>query len=545
MKNKFILVVVFFFSFIKLNAQTQNITFIVSNPDSTPVYVFGSWNGWSNWPGTPMASIGGGQYSATVSMNSNSTYEYLFVNGTAPFAKEALDPAWSCTNGNVQYTNRTLSVGSADATYCSVFDSCVTCTPVPPPANVVITFQVQSPDSLPVYIFGSWTNWSNYPGTLMTAIGNNTYEAQVTLPPNTPFEYLYVNGGGQYAKETLDPSWSCTNGNAQYTNRIYTTPANNAIECKIWDSCGACFTPPPATVAMKFTVENPDSTPVYVFGSWSNWNNFPGDLMTSIGGGKYSVTLNLLPNATYEYLFVNGSQKEVLNPAWSCTNGNGQYTNRVLNLGSTNDSTCRKWASCDSCGSVVPSNVNVKFQVQSPDSTPVYVFGSWSNWSNFPGTLMTAKPNNIYEAIIPMGSNQDIEYLFVNGVGTKEILDPTALCTNGNTQYTNRTARINGSDTSFCAVWSKCMNCIPLGLAQLSKENFSVYLSENSFKVNCDYSNIADGITITDIAGKLVFKSDGKISLNRFLNTNLIHNSVYFVNVTIDNRSVTLKGITQ
>jgi hypothetical protein len=40
-------------------SQTQNVTFQVANPDSTPVYVFGSWSGWSNWPGDQMTDTNG------------------------------------------------------------------------------------------------------------------------------------------------------------------------------------------------------------------------------------------------------------------------------------------------------------------------------------------------------------------------------------------------------------------------------------------------------------------------------------------------------
>lgn len=49
-----------------LFAQTQNVTFQVSSPDSTPVFLFGSWNSFGNWPGTPMSDLGGGTWSVIV-----------------------------------------------------------------------------------------------------------------------------------------------------------------------------------------------------------------------------------------------------------------------------------------------------------------------------------------------------------------------------------------------------------------------------------------------------------------------------------------------
>ncbi|MFN5793430.1 MAG: hypothetical protein ACK455_01420, partial [Bacteroidota bacterium] len=169
------------------------------------------------------------------------------------------------------------------------------------------------------------------------------------------------------------------------------------------------------TQNVNFQVANPDSTPVYVFGSWSGWSNWPGDQMTDTNGdGIFEKTLNIASNTAHEYLFVNGvgPTKETLNPAWLCTNGNGQYTNRVLPLANSDTTVCVNWSSCSSCGTIVIPYVNVKFQVQNPPATPVRVFGSWSGWSNWPGTLMTFNASdNAYEATISVQSDSAVEYL--------------------------------------------------------------------------------------------------------------------------------------
>ena len=49
-----------------LFAQNQNVTFQVSNPDSTPVFIFGSWSNFGNWPGNMMSPLGGGKFSITL-----------------------------------------------------------------------------------------------------------------------------------------------------------------------------------------------------------------------------------------------------------------------------------------------------------------------------------------------------------------------------------------------------------------------------------------------------------------------------------------------
>ena len=335
-----------------LSAQTQLVTLQVSSPDSTPVFAFGSWTSFGNWPGNAMTNLGNNTWSITLPLASNTTYEYLFVNGTTPYAKEILNPTWPCTNGNATYTNRVLNLGNADTALCATWATCNSCTIIPPPANVIVSFQVENPDSLPVYVFGSWTGFGNWPGDLMTdANSDGIYDVNLTLPSNATYEFLYVNGVGP-TKEVLDPAWPCTNGNGQYTNRVLNVGNANLTSCNIWalcDTCGAVVTP---TVTVDFIVENPDSTPVYLFGNWNGFSNWPGTIMTPYGANAYKASLNLPQNSAVEYLFVNGNTsyaKEVLDPSWPCTNGNSTYTNRLLNIGSSNLIACNKWALCDPC----------------------------------------------------------------------------------------------------------------------------------------------------------------------------------------------------
>ena len=341
-----------------LFAQTQNVTFQVSSPDSTPVFVFGSWSGWTNWPGNPMTLVAPGKWSATLPIASSTIHEYLFVNGGAPYAKETLDPTWPCTNGNSLYTNRVLALGTADTSLCYTWNTCTTCPIAPPPTNVNVTFQVENPDSTPVYVFGSWSGWSNWPGDPMTdANGDGIYDVTLSMLASSTYEYLYVNGVGP-TKETLNPAWLCTNGNGTYTNRVLNLGATNTTLCNKWascDTCGAISIPP---INVTFKVENTDSSPVYVFGSWSGWSNWPGTLMTyNTTTMQYEAVISIPGSDTIEYLFVNGvgPTKELLDPTWPCTNADPVYTNRKAILGAADTSLCTKWETCDACG---PTSIN-------------------------------------------------------------------------------------------------------------------------------------------------------------------------------------------
>ncbi|MFN5346451.1 MAG: T9SS type A sorting domain-containing protein [Bacteroidota bacterium] len=518
---------------------TAAITFQVQNPDSTPVWVFGSWSGWSNYPGDAMTPIGNNTWEITLNLPVNSNFEYLFVNGTTPI-NEDLDPADPCTNGNSQYTNRTLSVGTTAATYCAQWATCNPCSSGP--AQVNVTFQVQNPTSTPVFVFGSWSGFGNYPGDVMTPIGNGVYSVTLALNANSNYEYLFVNGATP-SNEILDPAWPCTNGNSQYTNRTLAVGGADLTVCAQWQTCNSC-TSVPALANVTFQVENPDSVPVYVFGNWNGFSNYPGTPMTSIGNGIYEVTIQLGTNANYEYLFVNGATpvKEVLNPAWPCTNGNGQYTNRTLSLGATDTSVCSIWATCAACGTVAPVYINATFQVQNPDSTPVYLFGSWSGWSNYPGTPMTAIGNNTYEASIQLLENTNYEYLFVNG-GTpiKEVLDPAWLCTNGNAQYTNRVIVTPGVDVTTCSKWASCDPCSPTSVNEITAADLQLIYSNQGLLISSSKVKMVDQVVIFDLMGKQVFSSKSNVNTNSLMPVQFNSTGVYLVKLTIDNQVMTFK----
>ena len=303
----------------------------------------------------------------------------------------------------------------------------------------------------------------------------------------------------------------------------------------------------PTSINVTFQVQNPDSTNVYVFGSWSNWGNWPGDPMTSIGNNTYTATLTLAPNSNFEFLYVNGNApvKEVLNPAWSCTNNNPQYTNRVLALSSLDTTLCFEWASCLACGSAPIDSITVTFKVQNPDSIPVYVFGNWSNWSNWPGTPMTTTGNNIYETTMRLKSNQNVEYLFVNGVGpTKEVLDPSWSCTNGNTQYTNRLSALSGTaDTTICFLWNHCLACGTTSVNTLQGDDIKVNLGHQGIRVFSNTITEADQIGVYDMLGRTVYFSDKKQDLTNLIPMRLSSGSIYLITIKNNNRIFTFKGI--
>lgn len=300
----------------------------------------------------------------------------------------------------------------------------------------------------------------------------------------------------------------------------------------------------PTNINVTFQVMSPDSLPVYVFGSWSNWTYWPGNQMVSVGGGMYSATLSLVPDSTYEFLYVNGVNpvKEVLDPTWPCTNANPQYTNRVLALGSHDTTICYTWATCNTCNSA--DSILVTFEVQDPDSVPVYIFGSWTNWGNWPGDQLTHVSGTEYKTTLKLKSSQSIEYLFVNGVGpTKEALDPGWPCTNFNPQYTNRLSLLGVSDTTLCWFWATCNNCSTTAVEPSPVNQTRVYLSSIGLRIFSENSTEMDQVLVYDIMGRIVYASQGKVNTNSLIPMNLNANSFYVIKIKDGSDSMTYKGI--
>lgn len=408
--------------------------------------------------------------------------------------------------------------------------------------TVNVTFQVHNPDSTPVYVFGSWSGWTNWPGDAMTNIGNGYFQVTLAIPASAGYEFKFVNGAGP-TLEPLDPSWPCTNGNAQYTNRVLNLGANDSTVCFDWNSCASCTAPVP-NLGVTFQVHNPPSTPVYLIGSW-NWSSFPGVPLTAIGNGYYATTLYLPAFTNYEFLYVSGAgnQIESLDSTMACTNHNPQYTNRVLALGGSDTTMCNDWESCTTC-QVVTQQRQATFRVENPATTPVYLFGSWNNWSNWPGVQMNSVGGNLYELTIPLNTNSPYEYLFVNGsIPAKEILDPTWSCTNGNFQYTNRVLTMGLSDTTVCSVWETCSTCSGSGIEELNGKTVRLLVSNNGLLFESSSNDRIESVEVYDASGRSISTLTNDFAFNRWIPISVKEGQLYFVRMTSGGQSVSFKTL--
>ena len=157
---------------------------------------------------------------------------------------------------------------------------------------------------------------------------------------------------------------------------------------------------------------------------------------------------------------------------------------------------------------------------------------------------MTSAGSNLYQVTLHLKSNQNIEYLFVNGVGpTKEALDPSWTCTNGNTQYTNRLSALAGSDTTICFLWSTCTSCGTSSVNQVSKDDIKLSLSKEGIRFFSNTISEADQLAVFDLMGRTIYFSDKISDIQSLIPMTLNSGSMYLITMKVNSQTLTFKGI--
>jgi hypothetical protein len=466
-----------------------HVTFNVQNPPTNPAFVFGSWTNWGNWPGNPMTTNGNGYYSTTLTFTPNTTHEFLFVSGDPP-VKELLNPAWPCTNGNPVYTNRVLNLGIHDTTICFKWDSCVTClAPILVQVNLPVTFDQSNVNYDLVDFGGTVSNIQSDPVQPSNLVCK-------TVKPNTSESWAGTIGG--------------TSGG--FAQPIPFAPGNTVMSMRVFS--------PDAGIKVRMKVED------------------PLDPAKSVETEATTVAAN-----TWDTLSFNFANQAAGTPPI-----NFSYVYKKLsvffNFGVPGSVAGNKTYYFDDIyfGPIGPPPVYVTFRVQSPDSVPVYVFGSWSNWGNWPGTPMNQVSPGFFETLLPMPRNQAIEYLFVNGFGpTKEVLDPSWPCTNGNSQYTNRLSNLGSNDTTLCFQWESCQTCTATGTTDVQTEVPVIRMTGDGIIVVTTENVTIESVQIFDLTGRVIWVTGPIHRTNELIPVVLERERLYLIRALVAGRVVTGK----
>jgi len=254
--------------------------------------------------------------------------------------------------------------------------------------RVPVTFQVdmsqETVSADGVHVAGDFQGWN--PGvTRMSDNGTGVYSYTSYLLPNDTYEFKFVNGNAWGTDESV-PS-ACAQNNNRFV-QVGAAATTTPLVC--FGSCTTCGT---AQVAVTFQVDMSEETVsadgVHLAGEFQGWDP-AATAMTDQGNGVWAVTIDLDPNSTYEYKFVNGN-------AWgtdeSVPAACAQNNNRFVQVGASNQTiplVC--FGSCIECQIGVeenalaqsvalypnPSNgiVNFDFSFDAPTDVAITVYNT-------------------------------------------------------------------------------------------------------------------------------------------------------------------------
>jgi len=266
------------------------------------MYVAGNFQGW-NPSATPMTDANGdGIYEYTISTFVGEKIEYKFINGNAWGSDETV-PLACRYNNSWNRGDSISSVADSAATVC--FALCYNC--------AAVTFQVDMNQVTQAFttpeVNGLWNNWCGNCNAMTDANGDGIWSVTLPLPVGSTQEYKF-SADSWTIQEQNDPTAPCTNGNATYTNRVFTIPAQDTtLGVVCWGSCYGCTVDVTLKVNMAWEVANNavSANGVHVAGDFQGWNPSGTPMTDANNDGIYEVTVSVPANSSIQYKFINGN----------------------------------------------------------------------------------------------------------------------------------------------------------------------------------------------------------------------------------------------
>lgn len=402
----------------------------------------------------PMTHVGNQVYTATVRTTADQNYRYSFINGLKGAETVPLACAVGTSNTR-QYT--VTSAAPSPATVC--FSSCTNSCAGSNTSNV--TFRVnmtgQTVSSSGIKLAGSFNGFSTNANP-MTHIGNNVYEATVSLQTGSTITYKFVNGANY---EIVPTSCSVNDGGGNY-NRSLTVPDYNlALATVCFNKCdNACNTSLVSNITFRvdMTGQTVSASGVKLAGSFNSYST-TANPMTHVGNNIYQTVLSLVAGSEITYKFVNGTNFEVVPTNCSVNDGGGNY-NRALTV--PTESSILNLVCFNKCDNVCTQpTVDVKFRVNMAGQTigtgGVFLAGTFNGYSTS-ANQMTNVGNAVYELALSLAANSTFTYKFVNGSAFETV--PTSCSVNDGGGNYNRSLNTSTSNITLPTVcFNACTAC--------------------------------------------------------------------------------------
>jgi hypothetical protein len=180
--------------------QYSNVTFQVDmNKVDASTFTTPELNAtFNNWCGNCNAmsdADGDNVWDITLPLEEGSTIEYKY-SADGWTIQEMNDPNASCTNGNVTYTNRVLTIPAADTVLPVVcWSSCDACA-IEVTLSVNMAWEVANGaiDSSGVHVAGTWQSWNPAGSQMLDTNGDGVYHITFSSALGETLQYKFING---------------------------------------------------------------------------------------------------------------------------------------------------------------------------------------------------------------------------------------------------------------------------------------------------------------------------------------------------------------
>ncbi len=334
-----------------------NVTFSVNasqlgSIDPAGIHIAGTFNGFSP---QPMTDAGGGVYTFTAAVPSNTTALYKYTN-SADFSGVESVPGACGQDDGFGGNNRFVDVADADVVLPTVcFSSCSDCTT--PGESYELTLLVDASQLAAISDTGIHAagTFNGFSPAQMTDQGGGIYSISVMVEEGSTVLWKYINGA-TFGDEVESVPGACgaDDGFGGF-NRVLTMPsADTTAQPVCFAQCVACEIAP-ENYMLTLSVDasdldgiNPDGG-IHVAGTF---NGFSPTAMNDDGDGVYSFSVMVAEGSTVLYKFLNStdfSAAETVPEACGQDDGFGGF-NRVLTMPSADLSVglvC--FSSCEAC----------------------------------------------------------------------------------------------------------------------------------------------------------------------------------------------------
>ena len=481
------------------------------------------------WIWTALTDQGDGIWSATVEVNPNRTYPYIFVNGGQDvWEGEEKVPA-GCNFGSVNAPERHVTVMEKDtALALTAFGECPTDVP-----TSMVTIQVNMSQAKDMFDGGSvWvymdSDWNEY-YTMTPDAGDSIYSYTVekAVGSRLTYSFAYQTGpdeNADYVTETVPAE--CANGNG--FREITVSPEDETLKAV---SYGSCY-----ETGITLRVNLSTATDLYEGGSvWvymdSDWNEYY--TMSDVNGdGIYAYTLRKEPGSTlyYSFSYQTGPDEnsdyvtETVPDLCSADNGFREV------LVPSGDTTLPAFA-FGSCDENLPKTVKITFVVDMAgqlvinNNVQVVIKNPWI-W-----TSLKNQVRGIWKGTVEVSANSTYPYTFVNGgqdnwSGEERV---PAACNFGTETAPERHVTVFENDTTLTTV--AFGSCGPTVSAQIIEDSgMDVYPNPAGDILNVTNRNgLINAIKITDLTGRTFIHRTDVAESNIQIDVSVLNNGIYMV----------------